>query len=153
MPRLLEEIELVDASVQVGAPFAEAVARLGESGAAMVAVVDAARRVVGLFGAAEALRGCLPHYVGHLHHTSFARDDTDLILERARAVRAEPVERHAVQPVTVERQAGGLHLGEVFLHSGLPAVAVVENRRFVGILNRTAFTCALVARAEEGPGA
>ena len=153
MPRLLEEIELVDAAVQVGAPFAEAVARLGESGGAMVAVVDAERRVVGLFGAAEALRGCLPHYVGHLHHTSFARGDIDLILERARAVRAEPVDRHAVEPVTVERQAGGLHVGEVFLHSDLPAVAVVENGRFVGILDRKAFTCALLARAEDGPAA
>ena len=151
MPRILDDIELVDASVSRGATFGRAVEVLGSSGAAMVAVLDEERRVAGLFGAAEALRGCLPSYVGHLHHTSFSRDDVEIILERAREVQAEPVERYAVRPVSVDRGAGGLHIGELFLHSGLPAVAVVEDRRFAGILDRVAFARALVARAGEGP--
>lgn len=148
MTRVLDEIELDRAAVAAGATFGEAARVLRESGATMVAVVDDAERVVGLFGAEEALRGLLPGYLRDLHHTAFARDDARLLGERARTVRDEPVERHCAKPVTVESDSSGLHVGEVFLHCRLPAVAVVARGRFVGILDRGDFARALGTWAE-----
>ncbi len=144
---ILAEIELSQAAVPVGATFAEAAAALEATSAAMVAVLDAERRVVGLFGAEHALRGLLPGYLGDLRHTAFARDDADLLADRAEAVRAEPVERHCAKAVTVDAEASAIHAGEIFLHCGLPAVAVVARRAFVGVLDRGDLARALLRRA------
>lgn len=146
MTRTLAETDLLDAFVPRAAPFAGAVSILVTTGAPMVAVLDDERNVVGLFGAEQALRGVLPRYVGELHHTAFAPDDAALLAERAAAVRDEPVERHAVRPVTVASDSSAIHVGEVFLHCRLPAVAVVEHGRFVGMLARDAFVRSLAKR-------
>lgn len=141
---ILGRIRLVEASVSREATYGDAVALLASSGQTAIAVVDADQRIVGLFGAEQALRGCLPPYLEELHHTAFAPDDLDLLAELAARVRDEPVELHMVKPVTVDRATSALHVGEVFLHCRLPAVAVVENGRFVGMLDRAAFARAVV---------
>ena len=146
MTTILGDIPLVDAAVGPDATFAEAAALLAEAGVPIIAVVDRDRRVLGLFGTEEVLRGFLPRYVAELRHTAFARDDLGLLAQRAREVHDEPVARHAVEPVTVERETSALHLGEVFLHSRLPALPVLEAGRFVGIVERAAFAAALARR-------
>ncbi|MBD0290636.1 MAG: CBS domain-containing protein [Thermoleophilia bacterium] len=147
MTRILREIQLSEAAVRVGASFAEAAAALESTAAAMVAILDEEDKVVGLFGAEHALRGLLPRYLGELRHTAFARDDADLLAGRAEAVRAEPVERHCAKAVTVDADASAIHVGEIFLHCGLPGVAVVEKGRFVGVLDRGDLARALLRRA------
>jgi CBS domain-containing protein len=146
MTRTLLGTDLVDAFVPRAASFAEAVSLLVATGAPMVAVLDNERNVVGLFGGEQALRGVLPRYVAELRHTAFAPDDAALLAERAAEVQDEPVERHAVKPVTVAVDSSAIHAGEVFLHCRLPAVAVVEGGRFVGMLARDAFVRSLAER-------
>jgi CBS domain-containing protein len=142
---ILDRIRLVRASVPRDATYGEAVAVLASSEQAAIAVLDADGGVAGLFGPDEALRGCLPRYLGELHHTAFAPDDPGLLAEAAARATDEPVERHMGKPVTVDRDASALHVGEVFLHSRLPAIAVVEKGRFAGMLDRATFARAMIA--------
>ena len=147
MRRVVGDLPLIDAAVRSDAPFAEGAVLLAETNAAMIAVLDAGRRVVGFFGTEEVLRGLLPRYITELRHTAFAADDLSVLGERARQVWNEPVERHMVEPVTVDTNASALHVGELFLHTRFPAVAVVEDGRYVGILERREFARGLTRRA------
>ncbi|MDQ3857081.1 MAG: hypothetical protein M3327_01320 [Actinomycetota bacterium] len=148
MTRIVDELELHAVSVPRGTTFAFAAERLASSGVAMLAVVDESARVVGLFGAGQVLAGILPRYVLDLHHTAFVPDDPGIVSARTAAVRDEPVERHVARAVTIERDASALHVGEVFLHCGLPAIAVVDRTRFSAILERAEFARALMRRCE-----
>jgi CBS domain-containing protein len=149
---LLHTIPLAETAISPTTTFGEAAELLDSSGAPALALVDDTRRVVGLFGPEEALRSLLPRYLEELRHTAFAREDRGILAEQAARVRDEPVERHAAEPVTVERGTSALHVGEVFLHSGLPAIAVVEQERFVGVLARRDLVAALVGWLGEGAG-
>jgi len=150
-PTILARIPLVAASVPHDATYGDAADVLAASEQTGIAVLDADGRVVGLFGAEQALRGCLPRYLEELHHTAFAREDLDLLAHLAAGARREPIERHMTKPVTVEREASAVHVGEVFLHCRLPAIAVVEGERFVGMLDRAAFARAMI-RPSPGTG-
>ena len=143
----LTDIGLVAASVPRTATFADAVRELTERAVPMIAVVDDDGGVVGLFGGEELLRGLFPRYLDELHHTAFARDDVAGLLERARTVYSEPVERHMCKPVTVEADASATHVAERFIHCDLPALAAVRNRAFVGIVGRIAFCNAMIAES------
>ncbi len=147
MRRVLGDVPLLDAAVRADAPFREGASLLADTNAAMIAVVDASDRVVGLFGTEEVLRGLLPRYLTELRHTAFASDDLAVLVERAHQVWDEPIERHAIKPVTVDNEASAMHVGELFLHTRFPALAVVEGERFVGILERREFARALTRRA------
>jgi predicted transcriptional regulator len=146
--RVLEGIQLNHARVRAGTPFREATRVLRDSGASMVAVVDEADRVVGLFGDEHVLEGMLPGYLRELRHTAFAQEDAAVLAARASEVGGEPVDRHCAKPVAVDRSSSGLHVGEVFLHSRLPAIAVVTDGVFVGVLERSSFARALLDRLE-----
>ncbi len=150
MPTIMETIDLVPAAVRDDATFVEAAAALADAGLPMMAVVDEADRVVGLFGTEEVVRGLLPRYLGDLRHTAFARDDAALLAQRASEVGDDPVVRHAVAPVTVDCEASSMHVGELFLHSRLPALAVVEEGRFAGMVDRREFARALTRQAGGG---
>lgn len=152
MKSILEAMELVDAAVSRDATYAEASRVLAASEAPTVALLDDDRKVVGLFGIEQALRGCMPGYLLELRHTAFAHDDLDSLAERAREVWPEPVAKHAVDPVTVDLRASAVHVAEIFLHEGIAGVAVVESERYVGMLGRAAFARALIRRAEEFGG-
>ena len=147
MKTILGDVNLSDVCVSRDTTFAEAAEALVMSPAAVIAVVDDRHRVVGLFGAEEALAGVLPGYLGDLRHTAFTKDDAALLAETAAGVRDEPVERYAVQPVSVSVDTSALHVGAVFLHTALPAIAVVENDRFVGVLDQAEFVRAMLRRA------
>ena len=149
--RALADIELVPAWVPQDAPFAEAVTELLERSVRMIAVLEGERRVVGLFGGEEFLRGLFPRYLGELHHTAFAGDDPVVLASHAEAVRAEPVARHMVKAVTVEVDSSPLHVAELFLHSRLLALPVVEGERFVGMLDRVEFARAMLRRSGAFP--
>jgi CBS domain-containing protein len=148
LPTILDAVPLVPASVEKDATYAAAAKELMDSGQTAIAVVDGGGAVVGLFGAEQALKGSLPRYLDELRHTAFARDDLRLLAEAAVRAQDEPIERHMGKPVTIEQESSALHIGEVFLHCGLPAIAVVdESGRFVGMLDRAAFARAMIRRA------
>ncbi len=147
MKSILEAIELVDASVPQGATYEEAARVLAASEAPTVAVLDEERKVVGLFGIEQALRGCMPSYLLEIRHTAFAEDDLDLRAERAKEVLDDPGLEHAAAPVTVDVRTSAVHVAEVFLHEGMAGIAVVDDDRFAGILGRAAFARAMLRRA------
>lgn len=146
MPKLAD-IGLVPASVVRTATFGDAVDELNNRAVAMIAIVDERNSVVGMFGGEELLRALFPRYLGELHHTAFATDDIGGLLGRARTVRSEPVERHMRKPVTVDADTSAMHVAERFLHCGLPALAAVAEDEFVGMVDRVAFSRAMIARS------
>ncbi|MGH2956249.1 MAG: CBS domain-containing protein [Solirubrobacterales bacterium] len=142
----LSDIELVEAAVPQTATFLEAAEELAARPVPVIAVLDGERAVVGLFGGEELLRGLFPPYLADLRHTAFAQDDLGILTERARTVSGEPLEKHMVEPVTVDAATSALHVAERFLHCGLAAIAVVEDGRFAGMLDRSDF-CRAMLRA------
>jgi CBS-domain-containing membrane protein len=147
---ILAAIELVDASVPREATYEEAARVLAASEAPTVAILDANRKVVGLFGIEQALRGCMPSYLLEVRHTAFAKDDLALLAERAREVLDDPVLEHAAQPVTVDIETSAVHVAQVFLQEGMAGIAVVEDGRYAGVLGRAAFARAMLKRALAG---
>lgn len=148
MRRILGDLPLIEAAaVRSDARFRDGAVLLADTNAAMIAVVDGSRRVVGFFGTEEVLRGLLPRYVTELRHTAFASDVLSVLVDRAHQVWDDPIDQHMVKPVTVDRNASALHVGELFLHTRFPALAVVEVERFVGILERREFARGLTRRA------
>jgi CBS domain-containing protein len=135
----LPELTLVEAAVPRSATFGDAAAALGANALSAVAVVDEARRVVGLFTEDDLLAGLFPRYLGELRHTAFAPDDTHAATKRIREAAREPVERHMRDPITIEFDSSALHAAEVFLHCEWGALAIVEEGRFVGMLAQVEF--------------
>jgi CBS domain-containing protein len=148
MVRLLGEIELVDASVARSASVAEAARTLLRSGISAIAVVDAEARVVGLFTDDDVLRGILPGYVRDLRHTAFLETEeaVSALAAGADKLGAETVERHMREPITVDMRTSAIHVAERFLHAPWGALAVVENERFVGMVDQLVFVGALMRR-------
>lgn len=147
MSRLFD-VELVPASVDVKATFADAAETLTSYPVSTIAIVDEARRVVGLFAGSDLLEGLFPAYLKELRHTAFTRDDATAIARRAGEVGAEPVERHMQPPETVGLDSSTTHVAERFLHTDVDALPVVADERFVGMLGRSEFCRAMLARAE-----
>jgi CBS domain-containing protein len=135
----LRELGLVGASVERSATFGEAARALGGSGLSAIAVLDAERRVAGLFTEDDFLAGLFPRYLGELRHTAFAPEEVEAASRRAREVAAEPVAPHMREPVTIEADSSTLHAAQVFLHCEWGALAVVERGRFLGMLSQVEF--------------
>ena len=152
MRSILRELELVDASVPKEATYEDAARVLAASQAPTVAVLDDERRVVGLFGIEQALRGCMPSYLLEVRHTRFTEDDLTLLADRARQVLDDPILAHTAEPVAVDLGTSAVHVAEVFLHKGMAGIAVVENERYAGILGRAAFARAMLHRALSDAG-
>ena len=148
MVRLLSEIELVEASVPRNATVLDAAYTLLGSGVSAIAVVGAEERVVGLFTDDDVLRTILPGYVRDLRHTAFldTEDAIDALAAGAHKLSAESVERHMRDPITVDVHTSAIHIAERFLHAPWGALAVVENERFVGMVDQLEFVRALMRR-------
>ncbi len=117
---------------------------LFQSGLSAIAVVDDDRRVVGLFTEDDLLAALFPPYLRELRHTAFVRDDPSVLAAAADRAAAHRVERHMRKPVTVSTSSSATHAAEVFLHCEWGTLAVVEERRFVGMLSQLEFCRALV---------
>jgi CBS domain-containing protein len=135
----LRQTRLVQASVVRTASFLEAARALFGTGISAIAVVDAEQRVVGLFTDDDLLRGLFPGYLGDLHHTAFLREEQHALAARIEEASGDPVERHMREPMTVDVGASTVHVAERFLHSPWGALAVVENERFIGMVDEVDF--------------
>jgi CBS domain-containing protein len=144
----LREIRLIGASVRKDGTFLEAARILLGSETSALAVVDEQERVVGLFTDDDLLRGLFPRYLDELHHTAFLVEDGESLGGNLEKVARESVERHMRESVTVEVDAGAAHVVERFLHTPWGAVAVIEEGRFVGMVNQLDLTKYLVERLD-----
>ena len=141
----LRQTTLVHAAVRDTAAFPEAADELFNHGVSAVAVVDAEERVVGLFTDDDLLRGLFPGYVADLRHTAFLDLDSAAVRATLDKVRAAPVSKYMRAPMTVELDTSAFHVAERFLHCEWGAIAVVENGRFVGIVDQVEF-CRVLMR-------
>ena len=144
----LREMNLIDAAVPRRATFADAARVLCATEVSAIAVLDERRRVVGLFTDDDMLRGTFPGYIGDLHHTAFLDHDVAALAAQLEKAGSEPVERHMRKPTTVDADSDGAHVAERFLHCEWRALAVVEDQRFLGMLNQVEFCRSLLRRAE-----
>ena len=91
---VVRDLTLVDTSVSHSATFRDAARELAASGLPAIAVLDSDGRVEGVFTQDDELRGLFPGYLGELRHTAFLDDDEERLVQRARAVRDDPVTDH-----------------------------------------------------------
>ncbi len=135
----LRDTRLVEASVPHTATFLEAARAFFGTGISAIAVLDPEQRVVGLFTDDDLLRGLFPGYLGDLHHTAFLQEEPEAVAARIGEASGEPVARYMREPIAVDVGASALHVAERFLHSPWGALAVVENERFVGMVDEVDF--------------
>ncbi len=145
----LQETRLVPASVPRTATFADAARTLAAHEISAIAVLDERERVVGLFTDDDLLRGLFPGYVQELRHTAFVSEQTTALAAQLQRASGDRVERHMRAPITVEVDAGGLHVAERFLHCEWGAIAVVEKERFLGMLDQVEFCRVLMRRVAD----
>lgn len=134
----LEELTM-DASIAETATFGDAIEMLRQSAAAVLAVVDADKRVVGLLDERQLLTGLFPAYLRELKHTAFADDDVESIAERRAEAALQPVRKFMAEPTTVDADASLTHVAERLMHCALEGVAVVEKGRYRGVVDLHAF--------------
>jgi CBS domain-containing protein len=144
----LRNTRLVRASVPRSATFLEAARALFGTGISAIAVLDVAERVVGLFTDDDLLRGLFPRYLGELRHTAFVREESRALAARLEQARGEPVERYMREPMTVDIGATAIHVAERFLHSPWGALAVVEEERFLGMVDQIDFIETLMGQLD-----
>jgi CBS domain-containing protein len=145
---LLRELQLLPVSVRRGATFLEAARTVLAAETSAIAVVDDEDRVVGVFTDDDLLRGLFPRYLEELHHTAFLLEDGEPLLASIEAAAGEPVDRYMRNPVTVEIDSSVAHVVERFLHTPWGAVAVVDEGRFVGMVDQLAFVRHLLRRLD-----
>ena len=129
----------VQASVPRGSSFADGARELARTGAAAIAVLDG-EKVVGLLTEDDVLRGLYPGYLDDLEHTAFLSEEA----LAAQLERAETVDRHMSDPVVTEADAAAAHVAEVFLHCPHGAIALVEQGRYIGMIDQAAFVATLL---------
>jgi CBS-domain-containing membrane protein len=83
-------------------------------------------------------------YLAELHHTAFVPEGFRALAARLDEASGEPVERYMRKPMTVDIDASEIHLAERFLHSPWGALAVVEEERFLGMVDQVDFVEALM---------
>ena len=142
----LRETRLVQASVVRTASFLEAARALFATRISAIAVVDTDERVVGLFTDDDLLRGLFPGYLADLHHTAFLREEPGALRARLEKASAEPVERYMREPMAVNIDTSAIHVAERFLHAPWGALAVVENERFIGMVDEVDFVQTLMRK-------
>jgi CBS-domain-containing membrane protein len=141
---ILRDIHLLGVSVRTDTGFLHAARALLAAHTSAIAVVDNQERVVGLFTDDDLLRGLFPRYLGELHHTAFLVNEGQALQASIETVAAEPVSRYMRKPVAVDIDASDAHVVERFLHTPWGAIAVVEARRFVGMVGQLEFTERLI---------
>jgi CBS domain-containing protein len=134
MPRL-RDLPLVAAAVAVDASFSEATEALFRAESPAIAVIDAAGRVAGIVTEHDILRAVFPGYLVELRHTAFLPDDPAGLDRRRREAGERPVTEFArpVEPLSADESQ--THAAERFLHTGEPALPVVDGDRFLGMLS------------------
>ncbi len=147
----LRDLPLADAWVPLDATLLDAARALAARQLAAVAVLRPDRTVAGLFTDDDVLRGIFPRYVEELHHTAFVGDVGKVVESQLGRSGGEPVVKYMRRPVTVELEAGGLHVAERFLHCPWGALAVVDDGRFVGMLRQVDFVKLALEEAQARP--
>jgi len=131
----LRDLSLTDASVPETATLAEAVAELFVARVPAVAVLDDARRVLGVLSERDVLRAVFPGYLAEIRHTAFLPDDASALDELAARARDRPVRDFVRKAEVLYADDSQVHAAERLMHSGDDALPVVDGARFIGMLS------------------
>jgi CBS domain-containing protein len=142
----LRDLSLTDASVPETATLAEAVAELFEARVPAIAVLDDARRVLGILSERDVLRAVFPGYLAEIRHTAFLPDDASTLDELAARARDRPVRDFVRRAEVLHADYSQVHAAERLLHSGDDALPVVDGERFIGMLSVAALCHARLDR-------
>lgn len=130
----------------------DAVARLIETDAPALPVVDAAGRLLGIFGEREFIAALFPGYLKTLGYAGFVRRSLDEALEKRKGCVDEPVGKHAnTDHIDVGEDFSDTELAEIFLHHRVLIIPIVDGGRVSGIVTREDFFKALAERVLAPP--
>lgn len=151
MKDVLSTVQLVDAQIAQDATLLEAAGVLVEKRVSALAMLDDDGKIIGVFGERTLIEGLFPSYLGELHHTAFAVDDTQILDRCAQQAATEPAREHLVEAeeITLDEDTSATHVAELFLHHGLAALPVIRDGTFVGMLRRTDFARAMLNRQRD----
>jgi CBS domain-containing protein len=128
-------------------PVGEAVVKVVGADLPALPVVDADERYAGIFGEREFITAIFPGYVGSLGYAAFVPKSAEDALEKRRACRDEPVERHMNdEHIDVGSDFSDVQLAEIFIHHRVLVIPVVDDKRVCGLVTRTDFFRALAER-------
>ncbi|MEZ5079657.1 MAG: CBS domain-containing protein [Thermoleophilia bacterium] len=120
-------------------------ARLIEAEQSTLPVVDDTGRVLGVVDSGTLLKALVPRYLEELSHTGFIRQDPAGLLRHALKAAQQPV-CDVVQtlPEYLQEGASEAHAAELFLHTGVLAIPVVDaDGGLVGVVRRVDLVVAL----------
>lgn len=118
----------------------QAVRAILDSGLRALPVVDADRRLKGIFGEREFMTALFPGYVGQLSYAGFVKHGLDDAIERRAACRNEPVGQHLnTDHVEVGEDFSDIQIAETFLHHRVLVIPVVTNGQVAGVITRADF--------------
>ena len=128
-------------------PLEEAVRAVLDARLPALPVVDAAGRLLGIFGEREFMGALFPGYVKELPYAGFVPRSIDSVLEKRQGCRQEPVRDHMnTEHVDVPPDFADVQLAETFLHHRVLIVPVADRGRVVGVITRSDFFAALAER-------
>ncbi len=140
---IVREAPLLREDAQVG----DAVRDILESGLPALPVVNAAGKLVGIFGEREFMAALFPGYVGELRFAGFVPKGLDEALEKRAACRRESVAKHMnTEHVDVRVDASDVQVAETFLHHRVLIVPVIEGGKVKGVITRSDFFATLADR-------
>ncbi|MBJ7331822.1 MAG: CBS domain-containing protein [Solirubrobacteraceae bacterium] len=124
-----------------------AVRALRDSGLPALPVVDAAEKLVGLFGEREFFGAIFPGYMEQIRYAGFVRRSLDDALEKRAGCKAEPVRKWMnTEHVDVPEDASDTQIAETFLHHRVLLLPVTADHRVVGAITRSDFFEALAGK-------
>lgn len=110
-------------------------------------VVDADRRLKGIFGEREFMTALFPGYVGQLKYAGFVKHGLDDAIERRAACRDEPVGQHLnTDHVEVGHDFSDIQIAETFLHHRVLVIPVVADGQVTGVITRADFFTRIAER-------
>lgn len=128
----------------------DAVMLLADQELPALPVVDAAGKLVGIFGEREFIAALFPKYVGTLRSAAFVRHSLDEALQKRAPCRYEPLSEHMdTEHIDVPDDVSDVQLAETFLHHRVLIIPVVRDGEPVGIVRRSDFFRALARRMME----
>lgn len=130
--------------VPADATIAEAAQMLAEA-ASTLPMVDADGCVIGVIDSGGLLKALVPPYIESLSHTGFIRQDPAGLLRRAMECGRRPARDVARElPEYLEADASEAHAAELFMHTGILAIPVVDARgALLGMVRRVDLVVAL----------
>ncbi len=114
-----------------------------------VPVIDDHWRLVGYLAQSDILEAAVPTFLEVLSHTSFLDDTEGDLLQRLQLLGRRKVEEYMrSDPPRVDPGASLMTVADLMLRKGVERLPVVENERFLGIIDRASF-CEFMMEDEE----